>query len=65
MYGEMTEFYGIMKDFDKADYFEHDSTNKLMNSVKVAINSGGIIAITGIVGSGKTVLLRRLKDNLL
>lgn len=62
MYGEMMAYYGLTKDLDKADYFETDAFEKTLLSIKTAINSGGIIALTGIVGSGKTTALRRIQQ---
>lgn len=61
MYGEMMKYYGLIKDLDKADYFETDTYKRILTSIKTAIKSGGIVALTGIVGSGKTVTLRRIQ----
>jgi len=59
MYGEMMSYYGLIKDLNKADYFETDGYKKTLNNIKMAIKSGGIIALTGLIGSGKTTALRR------
>ena len=64
MYGEMMNYYGMIRDLDKADYFETQAFGKTLMSLKTAIQSGGIIALTGIVGSGKTMSLRRLQQAL-
>ncbi len=64
MYGEMMQYYGLNKDLDKADYFETDLFQKTLQSIEAAINSGGIIALTGIVGIGKTTALRHMQESL-
>lgn len=64
MYGEMMSYYGLTKDLNKADYFETDGYKKTLHSIKIAIKSGGIIALTGLVGSGKTTALRRIQQSL-
>ncbi len=64
MYGEMMQYYGLNKDLDKAEYFETESFKKTLLSLETAILSGGIIALTGIVGIGKTTALRRIQLSL-
>jgi len=64
MYGEMMQYYGLTKDLDKADYFETDAFKQTLLSLETAIFSGGIIALTGIVGIGKTTVLRRIQQSL-
>lgn len=61
MYGEMMKYYDLTKDLDKADYFETNSYKAVLSSIMAAIRSGGIIALTGVVGSGKTVTIRRIQ----
>jgi type II secretory pathway predicted ATPase ExeA len=61
---ECMKYYGINKDFDKADYFEMPDYQKVLANIPQAIRAGGLIAITGIVGIGKTVALRRLQQTL-
>ncbi|MCP4932667.1 MAG: AAA family ATPase, partial [bacterium] len=64
MYGEMMKYYGLTKDLDKADYFETEVFKKTLLNLTAAIQSGGIIALTGIVGVGKTVALRHMQQTL-
>ncbi|MDX2502971.1 MAG: AAA family ATPase [Gammaproteobacteria bacterium] len=64
MYGEMMQYYGLIKDLNKADYFETEDIKKTLHSLETAILSGGIIAMTGIVGVGKTMVLRQMQQSL-
>jgi len=64
MYGEMMQYYGLVKDFDKADYFETEAFKGVLGSLEIAVLSGGIIALTGIVGVGKTTIIRHFQDSL-
>lgn len=59
---ESMKFYGIDKALDRADYFETENFQVMLRNIKMAIKSGGIIALTGIVGIGKTVTLRRIQQ---
>lgn len=64
MYGEMMQHYGLNKDLNKADYFETDGFKRGLLDLKTAIKSGGLIALIGIVGSGKTTALRQMQQAL-
>jgi len=64
MLSDVMEHFGLSKSFAQAEGFETDHHRQLLKDLKVAIYEGGIIALTGIVGSGKTVLLGRLQDQL-
>ena len=64
MYGEMMNYYGLIKDLDKSEYLETESFRQTLLNLKAAINSGGIIAVTGIVGSEKTMTLRQIQQAL-
>lgn len=61
---ESIKYYGLVKEFSKADYFETENYKTLLRNIKFSINSGGLIAITGVVGIGKTQTLRRLQQDL-
>ena len=60
----MMQYYGLIKDLNKADYFETEDIKKTLHSLETAILSGGIIAMTGIVGVGKTMVLRQMQQSL-
>ncbi len=53
MYGEMMDYYGLTKDFDKADFFETEAFRQTLQNLKAAVRSGGIVALTGIVAAAK------------
>jgi len=59
---ETMQYFGLTKELDKADYFEADYYKKMFDNVKFAIKSGGIIALTGIVGIGKSVTLKHFQQ---
>lgn len=61
---ESIRYYGLTKEFSKAEYFETQNYQTLLSNIRVAIKSGGLIAITGVVGIGKTQTLRRLQHDL-
>ena len=64
MLSGVMEHFGLSKSFAQADSFETDHHRQVLKDLKIAIYEGGIIALTGVVGSGKTVLLVRLQDQL-
>lgn len=59
---ETMQHFGLAKELEKADYFETEQYKTMLSNVKFAIKSGGIIALTGIVGIGKSVALRRMQQ---
>ena len=61
---ESMKFYGLLKEFDKADFFETDQYQVMLGNIQHAIKTGGLIALTGIVGMGKTITLRRLQQSI-
>lgn len=61
---ESMNFYGLDKRLDSADYFETENFQTMLKNIKKSISFGGIIALTGIIGMGKTVTLRRLQQAL-
>jgi ABC-type glutathione transport system ATPase component len=58
------DYYGITKDFSQAGFFETESVASLLRDLKTAIYAGGLVAISGLSGSGKTVSLWRLQETL-
>lgn len=61
---EVMEHYGLAQPIDQAGYYETAHHKQLIKDIKGAIREGRLIAICGVVGSGKTVTLRRLQQIL-
>lgn len=64
MIHDVKEFFGLEKEFKNADFFETENYSTIFQDVVSAIKEGHIIAMTGIVGSGKTVTARRIRKDL-
>jgi type II secretory pathway predicted ATPase ExeA len=64
MLTDVMRHYGFVKDFRRAGYFETEQLIQLFKDVKVAISTGNLVVISGIVGSGKTTALRHLFNAL-
>lgn len=64
MIHDVKEFFGLEKEFRNADFFETVNYKMIFQDVVSAIKEGHIIALTGIVGSGKTVTARRIRKDL-
>jgi type II secretory pathway predicted ATPase ExeA len=64
MLSDVMAHFGLTKSLRHVDYFETDHHRQLLRDLKAAIHEGGIVALTGVVGSGKTVLLWRIQDQL-
>jgi type II secretory pathway predicted ATPase ExeA len=52
--------FGLIKELRQAGYYETDGQKQLFKDLKVAVQSGSLVALTGIIGCGKTTTLRRL-----
>jgi type II secretory pathway predicted ATPase ExeA len=61
---EVMDHFGFTKSLRQVGYFETTQHQQLLKEVKVALQEGGLVALTGVVGSGKTVLLWRIQDVL-
>lgn len=58
---EVMKEYKLVKEFRKAGYYETPQQQQLFSELKAAIINGKLVALTGIVGCGKTVTLRKLQ----
>jgi type II secretory pathway predicted ATPase ExeA len=55
---EVMEHFGLTVPLNQAGYYETEPTiRNLMKDVRGAINEGRLIAVCGLIGSGKTVML--------
>lgn len=57
-------YYRLVKEFQDAGFYETPHHKCLFSEIKAAIRKGELIAISGMIGSGKTVLLSQLKETL-
>ena len=64
MLTEVMDFYGLKRDFHAAGYYETAHHRQITTDIRNSIYAGRLIAVTGIVGSGKTVLRQRLQAEL-
>lgn len=61
---EVMDYYGLTQPFSQAGYYETEHHQQLVKDIKGAVLQGRLIAVCGVVGSGKTVTLRRLQQLL-
>ncbi|MBV8125239.1 MAG: ExeA family protein [Paucibacter sp.] len=61
---EVMQYYGLTQPLSQAGYHETEHHKQLIKDIKGAILEGRLIAVCGVVGSGKTVTLRRLQQVL-
>ncbi|MGA7955197.1 MAG: AAA family ATPase [Gloeobacterales cyanobacterium] len=64
MLTEVMEHYGLGHEFHKAGYYETAHQRQMFKEIKAAIAGGKLVAITGVIGAGKTITLRRLHEAL-
>jgi len=57
-------YYGITRPLREAGYFETAHHRRVLRELDTAIRRGGLIALCGIVGCGKTTLLARIREAL-
>ena len=61
---EVMQHYGLAHPLDQAGYYETEHHKQLIKDIKGAIHEGRLVAVCGVVGSGKTVTMRRLQQIL-
>ncbi|SEN69543.1 Type II secretory pathway, component ExeA (predicted ATPase) [Sphingomonas gellani] len=64
MQTEVMRYYGLARPPVDLGYFETEHHAQLAHDLKAAILGGRLIALTATIGSGKTVLTRRLREEL-
>ncbi|MBW4635772.1 MAG: AAA family ATPase [Iphinoe sp. HA4291-MV1] len=57
-------YFGLKRTLDHVGYFETQEQTNLFKELKPQIRQGRLIAITGVVGCGKTTTLQRLQLEL-
>jgi len=64
MLSDVMEHFGLSKSLHPVAYYDSDYHQHVFQDLKAAMHEGGIVAFTGVVGSGKTVLLARMQRHL-
>ncbi|AVP87908.1 putative phosphoribulokinase / uridine kinase family protein [Candidatus Phycorickettsia trachydisci] len=64
MNNEVMQFFGLSQPFYQAPFMETKLIKQQIQNIKSAWN-GGIIALTGMVGVGKTTLLWKIQQQLI
>ena len=61
MLSEVTSYYGVVKDFAQAGWYETGPSGQVTKELnhEMEIRAGKLLALSGVVGSGKTTMLRR------
>ena len=54
----------LVKELRQAGYYETAAQKQIFQEIKAAAQSGNLIALTGVIGCGKTTTLRRLFEVL-
>lgn len=64
MLSDVMKNFQLVKEFRNVGYFETDHHKQIFQELRMAIRQGKLIAVSGIVGSGKTTTLRKIRDTL-
>ncbi len=64
MLAEVQDHFGFTRDPQAAGFYETAYHRQFLRDLRTAIHAGKLIAFTGLVGSGKTLLLRQLQADL-
>jgi type II secretory pathway predicted ATPase ExeA len=58
------EYFGLKRDFSHVGYFETEQQAQLFKELKFLLRQGRLVALSGVVGCGKTTTLERLQSEL-
>ena len=61
---EVMDYFGLAFEFDHLGFFETEEHTHLEAQLQKIIRTGRLVALSGIVGCGKTTTLQRLKQQL-
>jgi type II secretory pathway predicted ATPase ExeA len=64
MLSDVMDYYGLTRNFQGAGYFETEHHQQLLKELKAAIKQGQMVALSGIVGCGKTTTLKAIRNEL-
>jgi len=60
MLSDVMSYFGLHRALDHVGYFETEDQTHLFKELKPQIRQGRLIALSGVVGCGKTTTLQRL-----
>jgi type II secretory pathway predicted ATPase ExeA len=67
MLSDVRDYYGLVREIGQAGqagYFETTQLQQIHKELKLAIKEGKLIALSGIVGTGKTTVLQQIQELL-
>ena len=64
MLSDVMDYYSLTRNFQGAGYFETEHHQQIFKELKTAIKQGQMVALSGIVGCGKTTTLKAIRDEL-
>lgn len=64
MLSDVRAFYGLVRELGQVGYFETAHLQQVLKELKLAIKDGKLIALSGIVGTGKTATLQKIQELL-
>ena len=64
MLATVQEHFGLKRPFHRVGNFETQHQTQLVREVVAAVQTGRMVVVAGLVGSGKTHLLTRIEDEL-
>lgn len=64
MLADVQTHFGLVRPFHAAGNFATEHQRTLVQEICAAVQTGRLIVVAGLVGSGKTHLLRRIEDEL-
>ena len=64
MLSDVRAFYGLTRELGQIGYFETAPLQQVLKELKLAIQDGKLIVLSGIVGTGKTATLQKIQDLL-
>ncbi len=64
MLSEVMDYFGFDRELDHLGYFQTDEHVHLERELQKIIRQGRLVALSGIVGCGKTTVLQRLQNDL-
>lgn len=64
MLTEVMDYYGLERPPVDVGFFETEHHVQISRDLRAAIMGGRLIALTAVIGAGKTLLVRRLRDEI-